>query len=214
MPERKRGSFPKPVDPKALPCQVAFKTLSDEILAHKHNNYLSFVHFNIQTDPEKLLQRFEASSLCDMLLRPGESFSLKVPDDRYPDLGLVAGEISPTGVSLAHWGWRERKWRICSKIPNTPPYRVAEYPGEFDWMREIEINIWFLGDRSIAAQKLSVYDASRSAGTMPHITRSVYAPEYAETGYEGHHFKSRCLKDEPEAVFFIDLAHELFEKRE
>mgnify|MGYP003393377494 CR=1 FL=1 len=34
----------------------------------------------------------------DMLLKPGESLSIPP----YPDLGLVVGETSPTGVTLTH----------------------------------------------------------------------------------------------------------------
>lgn len=214
MAERKRGLQPRPTDPDLLPSQAAFKAVSDEILKHKTNDRLTVAHFRIETDPVELLQRLNQSSLRDLLLQPGESLSVPQPDDHYPDLGLIVGEAPVTAVSLAHWDWKERKWRIDPNGPQKPPYDIIEYPGEFDWMREIDISIWFGEERNKAAQRLSLNDVSRSAGAIPQITRAVYAPEYAETGYEGHNHKSRPFRDEEEVMFFVDLARELFDKRQ
>lgn len=213
MAERKKGLQPKPTDPDLLPSQVAFKIVSDEILRHKTNNRVSFVHFSIETDPAELLQRLAQSSLRDLLLQPGESLSVPQPDDHYPDLGLVVGKTPLSEVGLTHLGWQERKWRIDPDGPKIPPFKIIEYPGESDWMREIDISIWFGKGINRAVQRLSLYDTSRNAGVIPQISRVIYAPEYAETGYEGHNRKSRHFKDEAEVMFFVNLSRELFDKR-
>lgn len=213
MRERKKGLQPKPTDPDLLPSQVAFKVVSDEILKYKTNDRLTAIHFRIETDPTELVERLRQSSLKDLLLKSGESLSVTQPDDHYPDLDLVVGKASISAVSLTHWNWQEKKWRVDPNGPQKAPYKIIKYPGEFDWAREIDINIWFSNGINTAAQKLSVYNSSWIAGRILQITRSVYAPDYFETGYEGHNYKYRTFKDEKEIMFFVELVRELFEKR-
>lgn len=201
----------KPIDLKLLRCQVAFKTLSDKILQHKGDTPLTFFHLRVTTDPSEVLERLKQSPFKDLLLQDGESFSLPEPDDRYPDLGLIADKTLLHHVSMTHFDWQEDKWRFDPESPKKPPYKIIRYPGEVDWIRQIEIWLWY-GD-SRAAQKLSLYDGSRNAGVIPSISRAMYALEYAEQGYEGHNQKQRRFRSQKEAMFFINLARELFDKR-
>lgn len=206
------GGRPKPIDPELLKCQVAFKALSDEILQRKDDPPLTFFHLRINTDPAEILERLRQSPVRDLLLQDGESFSLPQPDDRYPDLGLIAGRAPLHHVSMTHYDWQEDKWRFDPESPNEPPYKIIRYPGEFDWTRQIVIGIWYGDGRT--AQELSLYGGSRNAGVMPNISRAIYAMEYAEQGYEGHNHKHRRFRSQKESMFFINLARELFDKRE
>lgn len=212
MSERKQG-LPKPVDPDLLPSQTAFKTLSDEMLRYKRCKNLSSVTFRIVTDPTELLERLAQSTFQDLLLRPGESLSAPQPNKHYPDLHLVVGKTVVTNVNLTLKAWKEKKWRFDPNEPEKPSSKIINYPGVFDWMREIDIEIGFSNARNRATQILFLYDASRYAGTIPEIVRTIYAPRYGENGYEGHNRISRPFRDEAEAMFFVDLARELFEKR-
>lgn len=108
--------------------------------------------------------------------------------------------------------WQEDKWRFDPESPKQPPYKIIRYPGEFDWTRQIVIGIWYGDGRT--TQELSLYGGSRNAGVMPNISRAIYAMEYAEQGYEGHNQKLRRFRSQKEAMFFINLARELFDKRE
>lgn len=195
--------------PQPLDCQVAFKGLSDRMLERKNNPRLSFAHFRVSSDPVEVLNRLQQSSLRDMLLQEGESFSMPGGNERYSVIGMVMGESPIRSVVLTHSDWQDEKWRVDPDGPNLPPFRIIYYPGEYDWGREIELSLWF-GEKQEAAQKLSVYDGSRRAGEMFDITRSVFVPEYFETGYEGHNRKSRPFKTQEEAMFFISLVDELF----
>lgn len=202
-----------PKDPEPLRCQVAFKELSDEILKYKTNNRVTFFGFAVKVNPEELLARLRQNSLSDLILENGESFSIYDPTGHYPDLGLVMGETPPVAVSMTHWDWREKKWRIDPNGPKEVPYDITLYPGEFDWTREIDISILFGQKDNFVSHKLSVYEGSRSAGVVPSISRSIYAIQYTETGYEGHDHKYRRFRSQKEAMYFINLARELFEKR-
>lgn len=202
----------KPRDPELLKCQVVFKALSDEILQYKDKTPLSFFGFRVNTDPTEILARLRQSTIGDMLLQDGESFSLPQPDDYHPKLGLVAGKAPLHHVSLTHGDWQKEKWRFDPESPRVPPYKAIRYPGEFDWARQIVIGIWY-GDGRVA-QELSLRDGSRNAGVIPSISRVVYALEYAEQGYEGHDRKRRRFKNQKEAMFFVNLARELFDERE
>lgn len=202
----------KPIDPKLLRCQIAFKALSDEILQLKGDTPLSFFHLRVTTDPAEVLERLKQSPIKDLLLQDGESFSLPEPSDDYPDLGLIAGKALLHHVSMTHSDWQEDKWRFDPEGPKEFPHKIIRYPGEFDWTRQILIGLWY--DDGRTAQELSLYDGSRNTGVMPHITKAVYATEYAEQGYEGHNRKHRRFRSQKEAMFFINLARELFDKRE
>lgn len=210
---------PKPIDPALLECQVAFKSLSDEMLEAERNRSTFmklFVGFRVTANPSDILERLNQSTLRDLLLESGQSLSAQPqPHPRQPDLGLTVGEAPLQKVTISHRYWDDNKIRLVKQDPpEIPPYNVIEYPGERDWTREIGIEIWFGNDRKSVAQQLKVWDSSTHAGEMPSITRTLYSPEYFETGYEGHDHKSRPFRNQEETMSFVDLARELFMKRD
>jgi len=203
--------IPRPIDPAFLESQIAFKKLSDEMLAHKPNPHLSDFSFKVSADPASTLERLSRSSLSDMLLQPGDSLCVSQPDSHYEDLGLIVGETPLLKVVISHGDWTYPKTRqILIDPPQIPPYRVVEYPGETDWHRQIGIQFWYGTEHGNKAfQSLLIYDSSDSAGKLPLLTRFLYSPQYAETGYEGHEHSHRPLRDQEEAMNFINLAREL-----
>lgn len=206
------------MDPELLTCQVAFKKLSDEILdVESRPTFMKiFKGFKIEVNPSEILERLRQSSLRDLMLEDGQSLSAQPqPHPRQPDLGLIVGEAPLDGITVSHMYWDEDKFRTVLKDPPAvPPYDVIEYPGERDWTREIGIDIWFGDKKKSVRQSLMVWDSSTHAGEMPTVTRILYSPNYFETGYEGHDHESHPFREQDEAMFFVNLARELFEKRE
>jgi hypothetical protein len=174
-----------------------FKSLADVALARRRNRQLSFVHVpSLDTDPRVVLARIRSSSLADLVLPEGASLSVPDGGDYYPDLGVTATDASLRSVSLMALGW---DWPVAAGYPDNPT-----------WSRVLEISGWY-GPKSQSAVKqvfrASVSGNATSAGDA-HVSRDVWASEYAETGYEGHNQSYRDAKV-AEIAFFVALFAEL-----
>lgn len=205
---------PKPQDPDLTASQKAIKSLCDDILALKPaDSPLTFEGFATKVSPELVQECLRSSSVGDLMLSDGDTLSAVSTSDHYPELGLFIGQAELVGVEVRAWGWEDRKCRIDPNGPKQAPYDLIYYPGEKDWMHELDIILIYSDGKNTAYQTIAASTSSDRAGTLPMMSRDVSAMAYAETGYEGHNQVSRPTKDDDEVLEFVTLARELFDAR-
>lgn len=216
MSEINAEQAPKPKDPELTPSQAAIKALCDEILALRPQPpEVTFEDVLGTMDPEQIQDRLRQSSLGDLLLQDGETLSAHHSmDGHYPELNLFIGQAKLIAVTVRAWGWEYDKRRINPNGPTTPPYDIIDYPGEKDWLHELDVMLWYSNDEHTASQTITAITGSRNAGTLPKVSRDVASMSYAETGYEGHNQVSRPAKSEEEVLDFVTIAKELFDTRQ
>lgn len=203
----------KPQDPELFPSQTAMKALCDDILALKPADVpWSFKDVFSAQDPLEVEKRIRASSLGDLMLRDGDSLSVAPPNDYWPDLDLIVGRAKLVDVGLRAWGWDMDKCRRDPDSSDESPYPFIDYPGEKDWIHQLDIKLWYSNDGQAACQTITAYTNSSEAA-LPDMSRYVYAPSYAESGYEGHIQMRRRARSEDEVLGFVALARELFDSR-
>jgi hypothetical protein len=174
------------------------------MLAFKDKGQHTFVHFSPgRIDSRQVLRRLRSSSLSDLVLPTDASLSLdlgEAPDAEvqahFPDLGLTADDENLQEVSLTVLGWEFDDYK--------------EFPDASRWGRELDLSFWYglPGQGARAKQSFAMQGFDRKG--LPSISRSVWAADYAETGYEGHNQMYRSCRNEREAHFFIELMAELF----
>src|SRR5690606_26433371 len=120
----------------------------------------------------------------------GESLSMPQPNERYPDLGLVVGDSALIGVGLRAWGWEMEKYRVDENDTSISANSITYFPGEQDWLRQLDILLFYSNGNHIAAQSVTTQTGSKGAG-LPLVSRDISSSTYAETGYEGHNQVSR-----------------------
>jgi hypothetical protein len=131
----------------------------------------------------------------------------------FPELNLFVGNSPLVGVDMRVWGWEYEKRRIDPTGPTEPPYKIVEYPGEKDWIRQIDIRLWYGDAQHSACQEVSVSTSSEREGAVPSISRDVVAPAYAETGYEGHNQRALRTTTDHQVLEFVALARDLLAQR-
>jgi hypothetical protein len=203
----------KPKDPELLKSQEFIKSLSESILEYKKYSALTFADLLTSVTADEVYNKLLASSIGEIMLKDGESLSASKVNDRYPELGLIIGKAELVAVNLRAWGWYDDKHRIDKNGPDTPPYDIIDYPGEKDWIHQLDISFWYSNGKTEAQQTLSAYTSSLSAGRLPTLTRDVYAPAYFETGYEGHNMVNKQVQNENEVFEFVNIAQKLFDNR-
>lgn len=210
MSEIRSHNEPKSQDPELLNCQVGIKEFCDEILALRPENYrLTFWDILSEHSATAVYDRLNASSLGDLMLQPGDTLSMPGSGSYHPDLGLYVGDAALERVSVRAWGWEFDKYRRDPDGPDTSPFKVLPYPGEQDWMRRLEITLSYTNGKQLAKQIITAETDSMSAGSLPTVSREVYASAYAEQGYEGHSQVSRKAQNEDEVAYLVALAREL-----
>ncbi len=196
-------------DPELLLSQAALRELSQEMLALKpEGSPLTYITIDTAATPGAVEDRLRGSRISDLLLKEGDSLSMPNGGDYYPDLDLYIGKAKLAGVMLRAWGCDFPK----ARDDESEPHGYREYEGEADWMHKLDILLYYANDKNWAVQEISVSSAQSNAGRMPSFTRDVSAPEYAETGYEGHNQAYRNAKDEDEVMEFLALVKELFDQ--
>ena len=201
------------VDPELTPAQSQIKALADEILALKSpDNPLTFWNYATSLDALEVQNRLSNIRIGELLLKGGDSLSAPKPNKYWPDLGLYANNDTLKVASLRAWGWEFEKSRIDPKGPSKPPYKVINFPGEYDWARQLDLVLAYSDGRQAAVQSLTAYTATFSAGETPRLSRDVSAAAYAEQGYEGHNQKFLENVTEEDVIAFTGLCRYLFER--
>jgi len=214
MSEASGNQAPKLQDPELTPSQLAVKELCDDILSLRSEPVdLTCEGFATRLDPEEVQQRLRDSSLGDLMLKDGDSLSAMQTDDYQPELGLFVGQAKLLHAQVVAWGWDYDKRRVDPSGPDKPPYTIIGYPGEKDWIHQLDVSLWYSNEEHEASQTVTAYTTSASAGTLPSMLRDVVAPAYAEQGYEGHNQVSRPAHSDDEVLAFVALARELFDAR-
>jgi len=204
---------PKPQNSELTQSQMAMKDLCDEILALRpEQTNLTYNDIKSSADPEKIQERLRASLLGDLMLKDGDSLSASPTDEHHPDLDLYVGQAELIQAGVRAWGWEYDKHRIDPDGPTEPPYDIIDYPGEKDWIHQLDIKLWYFDADELACQTVTVYTSSITAGTSSVVSRKVLALTYVVTaeGYEGHNQVLRTAQSEEEVLAFVDLARELF----
>lgn len=198
------------VEPELLPVQLQLKDLADEILALKpETNPLTNIAFEIDLMPDVVDERLKRSSFSQLLLPDGASLSASPPNEYHHDLGLFVGDAELVKVWVRAWGWKEEKYRKDPNGPDKPPFDIIRFPGEEDWVRQLDISLHYQKGIDTASQTITSYDSSCKAG-LPSLSRDVYASAYAETGYEGHNQAFIDDRSEDQVLEFLAIARELF----
>lgn len=202
-----------PPDPPLLPMQLAVKSVCDEILKFKPlKSQLSFVTLASALNPRDIQARLRRSGVGDLLLKDGDSLSAVETSDYYENLDLYVADARLSAVNLRAWGWEFAKYRANQDNNTHPPFGLLVYPDERDWSCQLDICLWYSNSRHSAAQEISVTSSSMRA-EPPGFERNVFAPSYAETGYEGHNGMWRDAKDEQEVADFLQIAQDLLAAR-
>lgn len=215
MSEIDRNKMSKPQDPELMPSQSAVKNLCEEVLRLREPNLkITYEDVVSQADPASVLSRLRMSSLGSLMLKDGDSLSADPTDEYWPELDLIVGEARLFEVGVRAWGWEYDKARFDPNGPDRPPFDVIEYPGEKDWMHQLDIRLWYSNGRTHeASQVITTQTSSMLAGSTPGFIRKVYAAAYAEMGYEGHNDATHPDATEEEVLGFVALARELFDTR-
>jgi hypothetical protein len=215
MAENKRDIEPIPDDPPLTASQERLKALGDEVLAFKPEGAdITFWPMSSRINPHDTQSRLRAATFGGLLLKDGDSLSSPTPSDYHPELGLFVGQATLVGVGITAWGWEYDKVRIFSDTPDQPPpYEVVRYPGEKDWARQIDLDLFYKGEIHSATQSVTTSTSSMRSGITPSISRDVRAMSYAETGYEGHNQVYRENFTEDDVLSFLTIASEVFDQR-
>jgi hypothetical protein len=200
------------IEPELTPAQLEVKSLADEILSHKPENFdLTFWNYATDIDPHEVEMKLRQIAAGSLLLGEGESLSAPNTDRYWPELDLFATKATLKAVSLRAWGWEWEKHRRDPSGPTTPPFDIISFPGEKDWARQLDISLHYDNGRNTASQAITTYTASERAGITPTLSRDVHAMAYAETGYEGHNQKFLEIVGEEDVLAFTGICRHLFE---
>lgn len=169
MSETSGNQGPRPQDPELSASQVAMKSLCDEVLALKpeHLHFVNFEDVISGANPSEVQERLRASSLGDLMLKDGDSLSAIRTSDYYPDLDLFVGGARLVGVGVRAFGWEDDKRRIDPNGSDKPPYDIIDYPGEKDWIHQLDIKLWYSNGKQEACQTITAYTSSKAAGCHP-----------------------------------------------
>jgi hypothetical protein len=207
-------SQPKPEDPELLPCQTALKNFCDDILRLKPEGLIiNFWEIGSSIDPEYVQQRLRSSRIGDLLLRDGDSLSWPGEDDYYPDLGLYIGSAALDDVSVRAIGKEYDKARPDPNGPKEPPFKVLTYPGEKDWVRQLDIRLHYSERDVTATQSVTTRTSSDKAGLLPSLSRDVASAAYASHSYEGHNQVWREAHNQGEVQELLAIAQEIIDKQ-
>ncbi len=97
------------------------------------------------------------------MLKVGEAFGIEDSTGYFPPLDLRAGDVPPNAARATAWTWDFSDGSSACQLDTT---------------------LWYQKDWVSAVQEISLYSANNYE--KPTLSRSLMAPDYAETGYEGH----------------------------
>jgi len=179
-----------------LDTQQRLKTICDRIHELKPKDYpLTLYRIGLPVDPQAVEAVLKEQSLNELLLKDGEPFSIEDTSGYYPDLEMKAGEVQPVAVSVQAWIWEFGGKR-----------RKKE-----NWSCELNLELWYQKDKIQASQNISISTSSTGAH-QPGLWRSLTSPEYAETGYEGHGFKSPETQTVEQVYDFLNVIEPLVDE--
>jgi hypothetical protein len=202
----------KPIDPELTTGQVALKALTDEVLALKPKNPLTFWDVGTSLTPQEVERLLAESPMQELMLEDGKTLSDPHGGPYHNNLDLYIGRAELGAVTLRAWGWEYDKYRVNPATPE-PPYDIIGYPEEKDWSRQLDINLHYSNRLQTATQTFTASTSSDRAGSPPWLSRDVTAQAYAEMGYEGHNQKFNYDAVDEEVLAFLGICRQIFDNR-
>ena len=167
------------------PAKSSFIDLANGLLEHCNPDIpITFVDIVARADPETAYQRLLETRVGGLLLKPGDQMAIESDGSYYPILDLPKPEGAPRSIGVTVWG-RGHVWEGTRKIDIQTGYDV----GGTDVGETVSLSI------------------SSTPGGHQYASRNVSLMEYAETGYEGHHFTGTHDLSEEDVEEFIELVN-------
>lgn len=186
------------VEYELRPEMAAFITLADALLEHKTpDSRLSFVDIVAQAEQKDIIEEIRQMRIGELLLKDDEQMAIESDGSYYPQLDWRRQNSDLGTASVRAYGWQVDKVRY-----GDDSYKL--YEGEHDKVRELSLCFHYLFSDEYAVEKLVLYGATSSRG-LPSISRSLYIPEYAESGYEGHDFKTLADVTSRDVLDFMNI---------
>lgn len=174
-------------DEEMTQVQADFIAFSDVLLEYKDSESpLTFVDFVVDASATDLYQQISNTSLGkELLIKEGEQMAIESQNPGYPQLDMPKVAEKIDGVSVRVYGWDYDKYRFDDDTRRD----VSLIDGEVDKTREIKITFYRAAGKEEVGESIAVWGADTRTGHM-NVSREVWMSAYAETGYEGHGFKS------------------------
>ncbi len=172
-----------------VPAVERLRSLCSTVRSLDADRSLNFTPIPLPVKAAELEAALREKQVGRIMLQAGESFSIEDTSGYYPDLAMRAGEVALVSAGATAWTWEFRDDSSACQLDTT---------------------LWYRGSENSAAQQISLYASNSS--TIPSISRSLIAPEYAETGYEGHRFIDLKPLSEESATEVLDVVEPLVEQ--
>lgn len=164
--------------------QRKYLSLTEKLLGLEENRKLSYVDVLVVMPADEVLARLEQTRIGTMLLA-GDDDQLALPsvDDYYPALDIRKSQSELLGAGVRVWGWGS---------------------GE-SASRNLELELFYRQKKEQFTEVIGL-EGSAAGGTS--ATGSIVMPAYAETGYEGHNFKTIYDITDQDIADFSELVDE------
>ncbi len=189
--------------------------LTDELLKLKEpDSPLIFVDVVVESKPGDVLARLQSIAAGKLLAADDEQLAIPSDGDYYPILDMRKENAKLVGVRLTAWGWDDAKY-VNTNEENEPYDRTKHllvYPSdETSSMRRLELSFAYSDGHSEEQSGGFTESVSLTVHTRGNATISshVWAPAYAETGYEGHKGESLSDFSDDDIAAFGDLIAEI-----
>jgi hypothetical protein len=194
-------------DNDLLPIQRDFEQLTAALLSLREDPRWSSIALScVEEGYDIANELFHDARLAQIVASDDEQLALRHSGDRYENLNITKATSRPIGISAIAWGWEDEKLRYVRDNQGVKGYVV--YEGEKDWRRQLDIGIHYAAGRHHVVETISLIGGS-SRSKMPELTSQIWVGEYAETGYEGHNFKSLTNASEETVRYFMEMFERL-----
>jgi hypothetical protein len=183
------------------------KNLCELLEEHRPKNHkLTAFDVPLTQDPEELRQNVSRTKLGKLLLQEGESMSIENGGEYFPDLKLNIGK---TAVKAAYLSVFKSTF---PDFKETDSGEIVEN-GELT-MHELGLRFVHSNGENRAIEEVALANKENSVDknpSKPYVYRDIFAPAYAETGYEGHNQKT-YNPSETEAHEAIEFFENVYKK--
>lgn len=194
-------------DHELTPDQVMFTELADALLEHRdEHSGLTFVDIVVDQPPSDVLSQLRDLRLGELLADQSQQLAIQSDGSHYPILDIKKEDGELLGVDVRAWGWGHEKIRYTDihKKDITYPREYIEYPGEYDKVRQIDIQFSYRIKGESVVESCTLYGSTSGPGYIT-ASSSLGMSAYAETGYEGHGGKRLDNLTDEDVVEFLEL---------